>query len=173
MMDRIIVVLVIGTVGGMLAKYAKMPGGSLLGAMFATGVFSLLVADPEPLPEGFRTAALLFLGVSIGSSVDRDVLWQIRRALVSAMGAILILIATGFGLGWALYRFAPTDLPMVTILLGCMPGGASGMAAMAGDLGGDVRLVASLHMVRQIMVFGILPFVLRWLVGRPPQAGAK
>ena len=44
---------------------------------------------------------------------------------------------------------------------------------MAGDLSGDVRLVASLHMVRQIMVFGILPFVLRWLVGRPPRAGVE
>lgn len=66
-MDRIIVVLVIGTVGGMLAKYAKMPGGSLLGAVFAAVIFSLLVADPELLPEGFRSVALLFLGVSIGS----------------------------------------------------------------------------------------------------------
>lgn len=90
-----------------------------------------------------------------------------------AMSVILILITTGFGLGWALYHFAPTDLSMVTILLGCMPGGASGMAAMAGDLSGDVRLVASLHMVRQIMVFGILPFVLRCLVGCPPRADAK
>ncbi len=172
-MERIVVLLLIGTVGGLVAKYTKMPGGSLLGAMFAAGIFSLLVADPEPLPEGFRTAALLLLGVSIGSSVERDMLRRIRRALAPAMGAILILIATGFGLGWALYHFAPTDLSMVTILLGCMPGGASGMAAMAGDLGGDVRLVASLHMVRQIMVFGILPFVLRWLVGRPPRAGAE
>jgi len=172
-MDRIIVVLLIGTVGGLVAKYTKMPGGSLLGAMFATGIFSLLLADPEPLPEGFRTVALLLLGVSIGSSVERDMLWRIRGALVPAMGAILILIAAGFGLGWALSYFAPTDLSMVTILLGCMPGGASGMAAMAGDLGGDVRLVASLHTVRQIMVFGILPFVLRWLVERPPRVDAK
>ncbi len=172
-MDRIVILLFIGTVGGLAAKYTKMPGGSLLGAMFATGIFSLLVADPEPLPEGFRTVALLLLGVSIGSSVERDMLRRIRRALVPAMGAILILIAAGFGLGWSLSRFAPTDLSMVTILLGCMPGGASGMAAMAGDLGGDVRLVASLHMVRQIMVFGILPFVLRWLVERPPRVDAK
>lgn len=172
-MERIVLLLFIGTVGGLVAKYTKMPGGSLLGSMFATGIFSLIGADPEPLPEGFRTVALLLLGVSIGSSVDRDVLWQIRRALGPAMGAILILIAAGFGLGWALHHVAPTDLSMVTILLGCMPGGASGMAAMAGDLGGDVRLVASLHMVRQIMVFGILPFVLRWLVERPSGAGVE
>jgi len=44
-----------------------MPGGSLLGAVFAAVIFSLLVADPELLPEGFRSVALLFLGVSIGS----------------------------------------------------------------------------------------------------------
>ena len=172
-MDRIIVVLAIGAVGGMLARHLKMPGGSLLGAMFATGIFSLLVADPKPLPEGLRSVALLFLGVSIGSSVDRDVLWQIRGVLLPAMSLIFILIAVGFGFGWALYHFAPTDIYVVTILLGCMPGGASGMAALAGDLDGDVRLVASLHMVRQIVVFGILPFVLRWLVERRPRARAE
>lgn len=172
-MDRIIVVLAIGAVGGMLARQLKMPGGSLLGAMFATGIFSLLVADTEPLPEGLRSVALLFLGVSIGSSVDRDVLWQIRGVLLPAMSLILILIAVGFGFGWALYYFVPADIYVVTILLGCMPGGASGMAALAGDLDGDVRLVASLHMVRQILVFGILPFVLRWLVERRRPCGTE
>ena len=172
-MERIIVLLFIGTVGGKVAQYAKMPGGSLLGAMFAAGVFSLVVADPRPLPEDLRMVALLLLGVSIGSSVDRAMFLRIRRALVPAMGAILILIATGFGLGWAIYRIAPTDLTLITILLGSMPGGASGMAAVAGDLGGDVRLVASLHMVRQIIVFGILPLVLRRLVGRSPSDTAE
>ena len=171
-MERIIILLFIGTVGGKVAQYVKMPGGSLLGAMFATGIFSLLASDPAPLPEDFRMVALLLLGVNIGSSVDRDMLRRIRSALIPAMSAILILIAVGFSLGWALYRIAPVDLTVTTILLGSMPGGASGMAAMAGDIGGDVRLVASLHMVRQIIVFGILPFVLRRLVGSSPRADA-
>ena len=171
--DRIIILLAIGTAGSALARYLKLPSGTFIGAMVATGAFSLLVARPEPLPQGFRLVALLLLGVHIGSSVDRAVIRQIVRILPQAMSAILALIAVGFGMGWSVHQIAPTDISGITILLGCMPGGASGMAALAGELGADVRLVASMHIIRQITVFGVLPPFLRWLVERTPRAGGE
>jgi membrane AbrB-like protein len=142
-----------------------MPGGSLLGAMLVTGVVSFTLPDAQPLPEGFRWVALLLLGTFTGSSLDREVLGRIRGVLPVAIGTILLLIAAAAGLGWLLYHNSARDVSLATVMLGIMPGGASGLSAAAFDLHAEARLVAAMHMVRQIMVFGALPVLLRWLAG--------
>ncbi len=166
--ERVVLLLVTGMAGGALAKRVKMPGGSLLGAMLATGAVSLAASDSQPLPEMFRSAALLLLGIYIGSSMQRDRLMRMRHVLPAALIAILVFIAVGTGLGWVLHRHFAPDISLVTALLGTMPGGASGLTAVAYDLGAEPRLVASLHMVRLMIVFGLLPLVLRRLA-RPLQ----
>lgn len=163
--ERVVLLLVTGMAGGALAKRVKMPGGSLLGAMLATGAVSLAASDSQPLPEMFRSAALLLLGISIGSSMQRDRLMRMRHVLPAALIAILVFIAVGTGLGWVLHRHFAPDISLVTALLGTMPGGASGLTAVAYDLGAEPRLVASLHMVRLMIVFGLLPLILRRLAG--------
>ncbi len=164
MIARTVLLLSVGSAGALLARRTKMAGGAFLGAMLATGLFSVVLADSQPLPEGFRWVALLLLGIHTGSSVDREVLARIRGVLPVALTMIMLLIAAAVGLGWLLYNNrAASDLSLVTVMLGTMPGGASGLAAVAYDMGADAHLVASLHMVRQIMVFGALPLVLRWL----------
>lgn len=163
--ERVVLLLVTGMAGGALAKRVKMPGGSLLGAMLATGAVSLAASDSQPLPEMFRSAALLLLGIYIGSSMQRDRLMRMRHVLPAALIAILVFIAVGTGLGWVLHRHFAPDISLVTALLGTMPGGASGLTAVAYDLGAEPRLVASLHMVRLMIVFGLLPLVLRRLAG--------
>jgi membrane AbrB-like protein len=85
---------------------------------------------------------------------------SLRRVLPATCAAILALITAGCGLGWLLHRSYPQYLSPVTALLGTMPGGASGLTAMAYDLGAEVQLVASIHMVRLIIVFGLLPLLL-------------
>ncbi len=163
--ERVVLLLVTGMAGGALAKRVKMPGGSLLGAMLATGAVSLAASDSQPLPEMFRSAALLLLGIYIGSSMQRDRLMRMRHVLPAALIAILVFIAVGTGLGWVLHRHFAPDISLVTALLGTMPGGASGLTAVAYDLGAEPRLVASLHMVRLMIVFGLLPLILRRLAG--------
>lgn len=163
MLERIVVLSTVGAGGALLARRIRMPGGSLLGAMLATGVVSLFLADSQPLPESFRWVALLLLGTYTGSTVDREVLVQIRRVLPVALSMILVLIGAAVALGWVLHSRFAGDISLVTVILGTMPGGASGLSAVAFDLGAEVHLVASMHMVRQIMVFGALPLVLRRL----------
>jgi len=107
--------------------------------------------------------ALLLLGTYTGSSVDREALVQIRRVLPVALSLILVMIGEAVALGWMLHSRFAGDISLVTVMLGTMPGGASGLSAVAFDMGAEVHLVASMHMVRQIMVFGALPLVLRWL----------
>lgn len=165
MAERAVLLLAVGTVGASLWRRFQLPGGRFLGALLPTAILSLVMHDPQPLPEVVRWLALLLLGTYTGSTVDRRVLRQIRAALPVAMAGILALIAVAVALGWVLHSQFAGGVSLGTVVLGTMPGGASGLSAVAYDLGADVRLVASLHMVRQIMVYGALPLVLRWLAG--------
>nr|MBC7244813.1 AbrB family transcriptional regulator [Chloroflexota bacterium] len=159
---HILVLLSVGLAGAIVARRIRMPGGTFLGAMIATGVLSLLAPDSQPLPEGFRSIALVLLGISIGASVDRAALFSLRRVLPLAAALIAVLIAASIGLGWIVYTHFTQDISAATILLGIMPGGASGLSAAALDLGAEASIVASLHSVRQFIVFGLLPLLLRW-----------
>jgi membrane AbrB-like protein len=165
MAERAALLLAAGTLGASLWRHFRLPGGAFLGALLPAAILSLWLDDPQPLPEGVRWMALLLLGTYTGSTVDRRVLRQIRTALPVAMAGILALIAVAVALGWMLHSQFAGEIGLGTVVLGTMPGGASGLSAVAYDLGADARLVASLHMVRQFMVFGALPLVLRWLAG--------
>jgi membrane AbrB-like protein len=168
---RILVTLLTGTAGALLARRFRTPGGSLLGAMLAAGAWSLAASEAQPLPEVVRSLALLFLGMYTGSSMDPKALRAVRKVLPACMLAVLVLIALGGALGWLLQRYFAPDMLPVTAILGTMPGGASGLTAIAYDLGAEPRLVASIHMVRLIIVFGVLPLALARFV-RPGRGHA-
>ena len=91
-------------------------------------------------------------------------LLRVRATLPAAFLFILVFLGASFALGLALHCFAPASIRAVTTVLGCMPGGATGCMAMAPDVGADIKTVAALHILRQIIVFATLPFVLGVLV---------
>jgi membrane AbrB-like protein len=72
--------------------------------------------------------------------------------LVSAATLALTIVA-----GLALARAARIDRP--TASLGMVAGGASGIVAMAGDLGGDDRLVAFMQYARVLVISLLTPLL--------------
>lgn len=175
-MDRVLLMLAVGAGGGLLARRFKMPGGLLLGSMLATAIVSLCLADAQPLPAHLRTLASILLGIESGSTVDWKTLRRMGKTFVFSYSMILVMILISVGLAWMLYRFSDAGLSLMTLVLGVMPGGASGLAAAAYDIPGtEPQIVASLHLVRQIIVLTALPILLRWLVTRrqaEPDAGS-
>lgn len=163
-MTRVLMLLSAGTLGAWVARRFKIPGGPLLLAMLASGLVSLLSGEGAALPEPLRWVALLLLGTYTGSTVDRDTLRRIASALPLALLLIGVLIAAGLGLGLAVHARAGQGVSLVTVLIGTMPGGASGLSAVAFDLGADPRVVASMHSARMILVYGALPLLLRGMV---------
>ncbi len=161
-MTHIVILLAIGTSCGLAAKRLKLPGGSLLGAILGTGAYSLLTKS-HALPEHFRSAALVLLGISLGAAFSRDALWNARRKLPIVLLVIGIFVATCFALGFVLHRFAPEEVQSVSTVLGCLPGGASCTMALASDFGADINVVAALHLLRQIIVYATLPLILAFL----------
>jgi membrane AbrB-like protein len=127
--------------------------------MLAGGAVSLVLSEYQPLPAGLRSAGLVLLGTYVGSSLDRQDSRLVRPELPSAL-AILALVTAGCASGLIVHPYLAPDLAVGTVILGTMPGGISGLTAVAGDLGAEFGLVASIRMVRLMAVFGLLPLVL-------------
>ncbi len=147
--------LATGLLGGLLMLRLGVPAGDMIGSILAVGGANLLGAGFGPLDMGFRLVAMWLIGTAVGGQISRQSLQQLKQAALPAAMVIVIMITVGLLLGWGLSLATPLDLP--TCLLSCVPGGASTMPAVAHDLGGDMRLVAALHLTRQLIVFILLP----------------
>jgi len=151
-----------GLIGGLLALRVGIPAGDMLGPILAIGGANLLGAGLGPLAGGFRQVAMLLIGTAVGAQMSRESLRRLRQVALPAAAVIVVIITVGLLLGWGLSLATPLDL--ATALLSSVPGGASTMPAVAHDLGGDMRLVAALHLTRQLVVFILLPSVLSYLL---------
>jgi membrane AbrB-like protein len=159
--------LVCGSIGGMLALQGGVPSGDLIGSILAVGGANLLGAGLGPLAGDLRSAAMILIGTSVGAQMSRESLQLLRRVALPATAFVVIIISVGLLLGWGLSQVTPLDLP--TALLSSVPGGASTMPAVAYDLGGDMRLVAALHLMRQLVAYILLPSVLSRALHKSPR----
>lgn len=169
-----VVVLILGLLAGLLALKLHVPTGDLVGPIVVVGGINLLGGGAGPLAVGFRQAAMLFIGISVGAQVSRQSLRRLRQVALPAVVMIVVLISSGLLLGWGLAQ--ATTLDLTSALLSGVPGGASTMPLIAHDVGGDMRLVAALHLVRQLVMLVLVPFVLgylfrsrRWTRAVPPK----
>jgi membrane AbrB-like protein len=153
-----VVTLAVGLIGGALALRGGIPSGDLIGSILGVGGANLLGAGLGPLDGAFRSAAMLLIGTAVGAQMSRESLRLLRQVVLPVMVFVVIIIGVGLLLGWCLSQVTPLDLP--TALLSSVPGGASTMPAVAHDLGGDMRLVAALHLMRQLVVFILVPAAL-------------
>jgi membrane AbrB-like protein len=156
-----ILLLAAGALGAFIFLRLRLPGGSFLGAMLASAAVGLLMTQPQTFPPILRSVGLVLLGIGAGSAIERQALQRLRRVLPVATLLVLLLIATSYAIGRIVLAVSGDAALPATVILGVMPGGASGMAAAAIDLGADLPIVASMHSLRLVIVFGLLPLMLR------------
>lgn len=160
-LDATLAALGLGILAGLLALKAHIATGDLVAPILVVGGINLLGGSLGPLPEGFRQVAMLFIGISVGFQMSRDSLGRLRQVILPAAAVIITLISAGLLLGWGLSQVTPLDL--TSALLSGVPGGANTIPLIAHDLGGDMRLVAALHLLRQLVMIILVPLVLSFL----------
>lgn len=135
------------------------PSPTLFAALLAGLTYALTRPQaPLALPRGGFVAAQALVGVVLGAYLRSDAL----RALGDDWLPIALVSAATLGLsmgaGRLLARFTALDVPTAT--LGMIAGGASGIVTMAGDLGGDDRLVAFMQYLRVLVVVLSMPLLI-------------
>jgi uncharacterized protein len=134
-----------------------VPSAALFAALLVGIVLALLSFAPAGVPRKAGIAAQGVLGVYIGTMVHQDALtalgsdWPI--VLGVAVATLVLSIIAGALLG--LRR----DITPLTGALALVAGGASGLVAIARELGGDDRVVAVVQYLRVGLITASMPVV--------------
>lgn len=134
-----------------------VPSAALFAALVVGIALALCSLAPRRVPRRVVVAAQGVLGVYIGTMVHQDAVgalgsdWPIVVAI--AVATLLLSVVAGALLG--LHR----DVTPLTGSLALVAGGASGLVAIARELGGDDRVVSVVQYLRVGLVTASMPVV--------------
>jgi membrane AbrB-like protein len=153
-------IVVAATVALSLAADAiGLPSAALFAALLVGVAYALTAGARAPLalPSGGLLVGQAVVGVALGTSLDGPTLEAVGADAAPIALATLGTLAISLGAGLALARLTGLDRP--TGALGLVAGGASGIVALADELGADGRLVAFMQYLRVLVVVLIAPLV--------------
>jgi uncharacterized protein len=162
-MERVVVILVSGVVGGLLAKKIGLPGGPVVGAMLGAGCMAVAIPGRFIIPDQVATTVQIMLGITLGMTFDRSSQALLSRLLPLAVFSTLALLICALLMAWLAQRSGVVDF--ATALFGFSPGGMSGMSLLAQTEGLQIDIVALLHTVRIFTLFLVVPLLSRLLQG--------
>ena len=160
--------LSIGTVGGALFAWIRMPLAWMIGAMCLTTVSALAGAKVR-VPVQFRTLMIAVLGIMLGSYFRPGMFDRVGEWAVSLSTLVVYVAAIAALIGLYFRRVARYD--RATAYFSAVPGGLAEMIMMGGAMGGDERSIALTHASRILLVVSIIPFWFRWFEGYTPAPG--
>ena len=149
-----------------------VPSAALFAALVVGIALALLSWGPGRVPRPLGLAAQGTLGVYIGTMVQDDALAALGDdwAIVLGIGVSTLVLSVAAGALLGLRR----DVTPLTGSLSLVAGGASGLVAIARELGGDDRVVAVLQYLRVGLITASMPVVVTLIYhadrSRPPVA---
>lgn len=158
----LLLALVIGTIGGFVFDYLRMPLAWMLGAC----VFSTVAAF-SGLRIGMRVrlrqGMIIIMGVLLGAGFTPDLVQRLGQWGVS-LCVLTGMTMTGATLSYMWFRrFTNWDKP--TCYFAAMPGGLNDMTIMGGAMGGEERAIALAHALRILTVVLTIPVWYRLVNG--------
>jgi membrane AbrB-like protein len=131
---------------------------TILYALVAGLAFALLrPGSRTAIPRPAFVAAQAVLGVMLGTYLQSSSLSALADDWLPVALVSLGTLVVSVGAGVVLSRTTSVDEP--TGALGMVAGGASGIVAMADELGADARLVAFMQYLRVLVVVLSLPLI--------------
>lgn len=144
-----------------------VPSAALFAALGVGIVLALVSLAPSGVPRRAGLLAQGVLGVYIGTMVHGDAIGALGSHWPIVLGVVLatLLISVAAGALMGLHR----DVSPLTGALALVAGGASGLVAIARELGGDERVVAVVQYLRVGLVTATMPIVVT-LAFRPDRS---
>ncbi len=134
-----------------------VPSAALFAALVVGIALALLSLAPSRIPRPAGVAAQGVLGVYIGTMVHQDAVDALgpHWPIVVAVAVATLLLSVVCGALLAMHR----DVTPLTGSLALVAGGASGLVAIARELGGDDRVVSVVQYLRVALVTASMPVV--------------
>jgi len=149
---------------------AGVPSPALFGGLVVGLVRALGLPGRAVVPGVAATGAQAVIGVATGSLVD---LGTLRAVAADWLPVLLVTAGTlALSLGAGLLFGMRRGISPVTSAFSMIAGGASGIIAMADDLGADARMVAVLQYLRVLLIVVLMPVVATVVFGASSTGGA-
>lgn len=142
-----------------LLEWAGLSAALLLGPMVAGIVVAIAGADIRT-PKWSSVVAQGIVGCMIARTLSPAIIKVIAQDWPLFVSIVLAAVVISTVLGWLLGRWKV--LPPASAVWGSSPGAATAMTLMAGEFGGDTRLVAFMQYSRVIMVTVAASLVTHW-----------
>lgn len=160
--QRVLLALAIGAVGGAIFHQLNMPLAWMIGAMVAT-TLAALAGVKVAMPIGLRSFMVAVLGVMLGSAFTPNILGRVADWGIT-LGSLFVYSATVGGICFALFlKIGRCD--RVTAYFAAAPGGLTEMTVVGQAMGGDERVISLVHTLRVLLIVLTIPFWFRALDG--------
>jgi uncharacterized protein len=134
-----------------------VPSPALFGGLVAGLVRALGFPGRVEVPRPATTAAQAVIGVTVGALVYLETMGAVAT---NWLPVVLVTLATlALSLGAGLLLRLQRGISPVTGAFSMIAGGASGIIAMARELGADERMVAVLQYLRVLLIVVLMPVV--------------
>jgi membrane AbrB-like protein len=160
------VVLAVTVASSIALTLVAVPSAVLFGAVLGGMAHALTSPTPLDVPTwAFRVAQGL-IGITVGALVDLTTLRRMASESLPIVGVVLatLLVSVLAGRVFAVRR----DVSLTTGVFALIAGGASGVVAVAHDLGADDRVVTVVQYLRVLIVLMVMPVVTA-VVFHPPR----
>ena len=150
-----------GLIGWLVGVKSRIPGGAIIGPMICSAVLHITEITKASPPMEAVIIAQVVLGASIGCrfvGVDKR---DVGASMLYSVGFVALMLLLTFAFAW-MVAFA-IDVPFVSGVLAFAAGGLAEMSLVALSLRLDVGYVATLHVVRILLVMCFAPSVYKLL----------
>jgi len=158
-MEKFIIVVVIGIIGGLAAEKVSLPGGIVVGSMLASGMGMIFIPGSFTMHSSANTVIQLILGISLGATFDSSLLKTAPKILPLAAVSTIVLLSVALLMAYISYKAGIIDF--ATALFGFSPGGMTGMSILAQSEGHQASVVAFIHVTRIFTLFITVPILAR------------
>ncbi|WP_322923496.1 AbrB family transcriptional regulator [Paenibacillus campi] len=156
--------LILCPAAALFGKKINFPTAYLLLPMIVTCGLQLVGLHAPALPLSVLDVAQLLIGSSVGLMLHPEQLQHKLRIVLLALGSGLILML--FACGTTLILMKWHDLSAATALLSMAPGGMDQMSLIAHEVNADVATVSCYQLFRTLLIFLIVPPLVRAILGR-------
>ncbi len=158
---RFVTAIVIGSVGGIIGHYSKIPAGILTMSMVFIAAYNVK-KEQLYMPNMFVKTVQILAGILIG---ERITLKDIVR--LKDIGASAVILVVGFILltliiGTLVRKY--TNFNTATSYFASAPGGLTDLTIISAEVGAEAHKVAVIHLLRLICVIGLYPFIITWIL---------
>lgn len=159
-LQKILLTLGIGILGGILGYILKIPSGAMTLSMVVIAIYNI-ISDKAYMPIKLRQLIQVLAGALIGAKMTMKDLISLKEIFIPVFIVIIGFCIMNLVLGILIYKI--TDFDVETSLFAASPGGMSDMSIIASEMGADTPKVATMQFFRLVTVVAVYPILISFI----------